>query len=166
MLLGNVFLKKTQPRFSSWETLSPSTCDRCSPLRSCFSQLTQLSVAWSPKRVRVQSTNFWLALTLLMYCKQLTRKTTGVMLSELADALEAPKQRLALYVAHDTSIVRLAAGLGIFPLRWPRLGSEIVIEVRLRGLVVDDRPLTVTSFRSGKTRSKSNLPGSCMMENS
>ncbi|KAH9956432.1 histidine phosphatase superfamily [Russula dissimulans] len=55
--------------------------------------------------------------------------TFGVMLSELADALEAPKQRLALYVAHDTSIVRLAAGLGIFPLRWPRLGSEIVIEV-------------------------------------
>jgi len=55
--------------------------------------------------------------------------TFGVMFSELADAIEAPKHPLALYVAHDTSVVRLAAGLGIFPLRWPRLGSEIVIEV-------------------------------------
>lgn len=54
----------------------------------------------------------------------------GVLLAELADALEAPKHRLALYVAHDSSIVRLAAALEIFPLRWPRLGSEIVIEVR------------------------------------
>ncbi|KAI0302453.1 phosphoglycerate mutase-like protein [Multifurca ochricompacta] len=56
--------------------------------------------------------------------------TFGVMFSELADALEAPSHhRLALYVAHDSSIIRLAAGLEIFPLRWPRLGSEVVIEV-------------------------------------
>jgi hypothetical protein len=55
--------------------------------------------------------------------------TFGVLFSELADALEAPKHSLALYVAHDTSMVRLAAGLEIFPLRWPRLGSEIVIEI-------------------------------------
>lgn len=55
-----------------------------------------------------------------------------MMFSELADALTKPKHRLALYVAHDASIVRLAAGLEIFPLRWPRLGSEIVIEVRPR----------------------------------
>ncbi|KAH9044119.1 phosphoglycerate mutase-like protein [Lactarius hengduanensis] len=55
--------------------------------------------------------------------------TFGVLFSELADALEAPKHKLALYVAHDSSIVRLAAGLEIFPLRWPRLGSEIVIEI-------------------------------------
>ena len=60
------------------------------------------------------------------------------MFSELAVALSAPEHRLALYVAHDTSIVRLAAGLGIFPVRWPRLGSEIVIEVSLRRLAVDD----------------------------
>ena len=57
-------------------------------------------------------------------------KFLGVLFSELANALESPKHRLALYVAHDLSIVRLAAGLKIFPLRWPRLGSEIVIEVR------------------------------------
>ena len=49
--------------------------------------------------------------------------------SELADALKARKHKLALYVAHDTSLIRLAAGLEMFPLRWPRLGSEIVIEV-------------------------------------
>ncbi|KAI0289333.1 histidine phosphatase superfamily [Russula brevipes] len=55
--------------------------------------------------------------------------TFGVMFSELAASLDTPEHRLALYVAHDTSVVRLAAGLGIFPLRWPRLGSEIVIEV-------------------------------------
>jgi len=58
-----------------------------------------------------------------------TQLTFGVLFSELADALESPKHRLALYVAHDISIVRLAAGLKIFPLRWPRLGSEIVIEI-------------------------------------
>ncbi len=55
-----------------------------------------------------------------------------MLFSELADALESPKHRPALYVAHDVSVVRLAAGLTIFPLRWPRLGSEIVIEVRTR----------------------------------
>ncbi|KAN0109872.1 phosphoglycerate mutase-like protein [Russula decolorans] len=55
--------------------------------------------------------------------------TFGVMFSELADALREPTHRLALYVAHDTSIVRIAAGLGIFPLRWPRLGSEFVFEI-------------------------------------
>ncbi|KAI9441762.1 phosphoglycerate mutase-like protein [Lactarius indigo] len=55
--------------------------------------------------------------------------TFGVLFSELADALETPKHSLALYVAHDTSIIRLAAGLEIFPLRWPRLGSEIAIEI-------------------------------------
>lgn len=56
-------------------------------------------------------------------------KKIGVFLSELADALEAPQHDLSLYVAHDSSIVRLAAALEIFPLRWPRLGSEIAIEV-------------------------------------
>ncbi|KAI9429543.1 phosphoglycerate mutase-like protein [Lactarius psammicola] len=55
--------------------------------------------------------------------------TFGVLFSELADALEVPKHSLALYVAHDVSIVRLAAGLEIFPLHWPRLGSEIVFEI-------------------------------------
>jgi hypothetical protein len=61
------------------------------------------------------------------------------MFSELADALEEPKHSLALYVAHDSSIVRIAAGLQIFPLRWPRLGSEFVIEVRHPGPAADDQ---------------------------
>ena len=57
------------------------------------------------------------------------------MFSELAKAIEAPKHRLALYIAHDSSLVRVAAGLRIFPLRWPRLGSEFVIEVRFPRLL-------------------------------
>ena len=61
------------------------------------------------------------------------------MFSELADALEGSKHKLALYVAHDSSIVRIAAGLRIFPLRWPRLGSEFVIEVRHPRPAADDQ---------------------------
>ena len=40
--------------------------------------------------------------------------------------------KLTFYVAHDGSMIRLASGLGfgkIAPLRWPALGSEIVMEV-------------------------------------
>ena len=40
--------------------------------------------------------------------------------------------KLRFYVEHDGSMVRLASGLGfgkITPLRWPALGSEIVMEV-------------------------------------
>ena len=60
------------------------------------------------------------------------------MFSELAKALKKPKHPLALYVAHDSSLVRIAAGLRVFPLRWPRLGSEFVIEVRPPKLAFDD----------------------------
>ena len=70
--------------------------------------------------------------------KLLTRETEGVMFSELADALSKPKHPLELYVAHDSSMVRMVAGLGIFPLRWPRLGSEVVIEVRPPTLAPDN----------------------------
>jgi 2-phosphoxylose phosphatase len=38
------------------------------------------------------------------------------------------------YVAHDGSMIRLASGLGLgklAPLRWPALGSEMVMEVSL-----------------------------------
>lgn len=50
----------------------------------------------------------------------------------LADALAAPTftHRLALYVGHDGTLVRLLAGLGAIPLRWPSFGSEVVLEVR------------------------------------
>ena len=42
--------------------------------------------------------------------------------------------KLRFYVGHDGSMVRLASGLGfgkIAPLRWPALGSEIVMEVSI-----------------------------------
>ena len=56
----------------------------------------------------------------------------GAFFAELADALAAPPyaHRLALYVGHDGSLVRLLSGLGAFPLRWPAFGAEVVFEVR------------------------------------
>ena len=51
------------------------------------------------------------------------------MFSELVDGLEELIHCLALYVAHDTSIMHIMAEFGMFPLCWPRLGSEIFIEV-------------------------------------
>lgn len=56
----------------------------------------------------------------------------GVFFAELADALAAPTftHRLAVYVGHDGTLVRLLAGLGVIPLRWPSFGSEVVLEVR------------------------------------
>ncbi len=40
--------------------------------------------------------------------------------------------KLRFYVGHDGSMIRLASGLGfgkVAPLRWPALGSEVVMEV-------------------------------------
>lgn len=56
----------------------------------------------------------------------------GAFFAELADALAAPMftHRLALYVGHDGTLVRLLAGLGAVPLRWPAFGTEVVFEVR------------------------------------
>jgi len=59
-----------------------------------------------------------------------------VFFAELADALEEPTHRLALYVGHDGSLVRLLAGLGGVPLRWPSFGSEVVFEVRRREMLL------------------------------
>ena len=42
-------------------------------------------------------------------------------------------KKLRFYVGHDGSMIRLAVGLGlgrVAPLRWPAMGSEIVMEVR------------------------------------
>jgi len=54
-----------------------------------------------------------------------------VFFAELADALAVPTftHRLSLYVGHDGTLVRLLAGLGAIPLRWPSFGSEVVLEV-------------------------------------
>ncbi|KAH9017569.1 phosphoglycerate mutase-like protein, partial [Lactarius pseudohatsudake] len=60
-----------------------------------------------------------------------TSLTFGAFFAELADALAAPTfgHRLALYVGHDGTLVRLLAGLGAVPLRWPAFGAEVVFEV-------------------------------------
>jgi len=55
--------------------------------------------------------------------------TIGVLASELVNGLAAPTHRLALYVGHDSTLVRLLAVLGAVPLRWPSFGSEVVFEV-------------------------------------
>lgn len=59
------------------------------------------------------------------------------MFSELAANFKAFKAgtesfKARLYVGHDGSLIRLASGLGFgktAPLRWPAMGSEVVIEV-------------------------------------
>ncbi|KAI5117269.1 hypothetical protein M0805_000999 [Coniferiporia weirii] len=63
--------------------------------------------------------------------------TFGVMFMELAMNFKsfqagAEAHKLVFYVGHDGSMVRLASSLGfgkVAPLRWPALGSEIVMEV-------------------------------------
>jgi len=65
------------------------------------------------------------------------RLTFGVFFSELARNFRAfqtnaETYKLRFYVGHDGTMIRLAAGLGLGrdrPLRWPALGSEIVMEV-------------------------------------
>ncbi|KAI6025497.1 hypothetical protein EDC04DRAFT_2659436, partial [Pisolithus marmoratus] len=52
--------------------------------------------------------------------------------SHVARARRPPRHKLHMYVGHDGSMVRLAAGLGLGhanDLWWPAMGSEIVIEV-------------------------------------
>jgi len=42
------------------------------------------------------------------------------------------RYKFRLYVGHDGSMIRLASGLGFGrngPLRWPAMGSEIILEV-------------------------------------
>ncbi|VDB88336.1 unnamed protein product [Peniophora sp. CBMAI 1063] len=66
--------------------------------------------------------------------------TFGVMYKELANNFQSfaagkETKKARLYVGHDGSMIRLAAGLGlgnVSPLRWPALGSEIIMEVWYR----------------------------------
>ena len=61
------------------------------------------------------------------------------MFAELADnimsfAAGTEHAKTRLYIGHDGTMIRLAAGLGLGktnPLRWPALGSEIAIEVHM-----------------------------------
>ena len=65
------------------------------------------------------------------------RLTIGVFLQELAQNFRlfrdgGERFRLRFYVGHDGTMVRVASALGfgkLAPLRWPALGSEIVMEV-------------------------------------
>jgi hypothetical protein len=64
--------------------------------------------------------------------------TFGVFMLELAQNFHSFQSgeetfKLRLYVGHDGTMIRLASLLGfgkVAPLRWPALGSEIVLEVR------------------------------------
>ena len=61
----------------------------------------------------------------------------GVFFQELLQNFELfrsgdEKFKARLFIGHDGTMIRLASGLGlgkISPLRWPALGSEIVMEV-------------------------------------
>ena len=63
--------------------------------------------------------------------------TIGVFLQELAQNFRLFRNgderfKLRFYVGHDGTMVRVASALGfgkLAPLRWPALGSEIVMEV-------------------------------------
>ena len=62
---------------------------------------------------------------------------SGILFQELVHNFKSfnvgkESYKLRLYVAHDGSMIRLAAGLGFGkngPLRWPAMGSEIALEV-------------------------------------
>ena len=61
----------------------------------------------------------------------------GVFMQELAQNFQLFRSggetyKLRFYVGHDGSMIRLASLLGfgkVAPLRWPAMGSEIVMEV-------------------------------------
>jgi hypothetical protein len=62
----------------------------------------------------------------------------GVFFSELVRNFKSfrlgdERYKLRFYIGHDGTMIRLASGLGLgksTPLRWPAMGSEIVMEVR------------------------------------
>ena len=66
--------------------------------------------------------------------------------AELADALAAPTYRLALYIGHDGTLVRLLAGLSAVSLRRPSFGSEVVFEVRAMSIVFFNSPVMCDSY--------------------
>lgn len=91
----------------------------------------------------VYSANFWLviivSLSLFCNCDMFAewQRATGVFFLELAHNFRrfragGESHKLKLYVGHDGTMIRLASLLGlgkVAPLRWPALGSEIIIEV-------------------------------------
>ena len=108
--------------------LSPPSLTHCT---------AQLYMARGPKRIDVHLAHIRCASSpLSLFFGRGTGDLnwhSGAFFAELADALAVPafSHRLALYVGHDGTLVRLLAGLGVVPLRWPAFGAEVVIEVRL-----------------------------------
>lgn len=75
-----------------------------------------------------------------LHKSSVTSACLGVFFSELLHNLERfqsgeETHKLRIYVGHDGTMVRLAAGLGLGhasnggTLRWPAMGSEIIMEV-------------------------------------
>ncbi|KIM51609.1 hypothetical protein SCLCIDRAFT_142949 [Scleroderma citrinum Foug A] len=73
--------------------------------------------------------------------REYIRLTFGVFFAELAHTFQRvgaqvrtahTRHKMHMYIGHDGSMVRLASGLGlgeVHGLRWPAMGSEIVMEV-------------------------------------
>lgn len=75
-----------------------------------------------------------------LHISSVTSACLGVFFSELLHNFERfqsgeETHKLRIYVGHDGSMIRLAAGLGLGhvsnggTLRWPAMGSEIIMEV-------------------------------------
>jgi hypothetical protein len=126
--------RQTQRPYSQSGTLSTSACSRALfPINSSCTATGRLYLARRPKRIDVHVTHIRCAPLSFSLFGELTSSThAGAFFAELADALAAPTfaHRLALYVGHDGTMVRLLAGLGVVPLRWPAFGAEVVFEVR------------------------------------
>lgn len=87
---------------------------------------------------------------------------SGIMFSELAQNFKSFQSgsepyKLRFYVGHDGSMIRLASGLGIgknAPLRWPAMGSEIVLEVNP---ISSQHPRSWQLTRSGARKRRQTL---------
>ena len=128
-------LKQTPRPFSQSGTLNTSACVVLPPIQTTYTLRTgQLYLACSTKRIDVYLAHIRCVPSLFFRGKGTDRLCAhvGAFFAELADALAAPAftHPLALYVGHDISLVRLLAGLGAVPLRWPAFGAEVVFEVR------------------------------------
>ncbi len=83
---------------------------------------------------------------------------SGVFLQELMQNFELFRSgketfKMRFFVGHDGTMIRVASALGLgilAPLRWPALGSEIVMEVRSSRRMPQPIILTSVIVRYGK----------------
>jgi hypothetical protein len=127
--------KQTQRPYSQSGTLSTSACSRSFSSLFNHSHCDWTATSGTPPKThrRTPRSHSVASLPPLSCFLGSDSAHAGAFFAELADALAAPTfaHRLALYVGHDGSLVRLLAGLGAVPLRWPAFGAEVVFEVRL-----------------------------------